>query len=136
VILIETTERHAARKRLAQRERLRCVSDFHKYSIFNIQFRLVRVRVLSLRSEFPDVRSTFAGEKTARVEPHGEKGTVTASKMQSSFVEQDGVAGNDDGSRVGPNITISLNGAPEDMEPQIFVRHVNVAAFVHQDILG
>ena len=39
-ILIEKTERHAAhspRKRLAQRERLRCASDFHKYSIFNSQ---------------------------------------------------------------------------------------------------
>jgi hypothetical protein len=33
-ILVEKTERHAA---LAQRERLRCASDFHKYSLVNIQ---------------------------------------------------------------------------------------------------
>jgi hypothetical protein len=39
-LLIEKTKRHTVhspRKRLAQRERLSCASDFHKYSIFNIQ---------------------------------------------------------------------------------------------------
>ena len=48
------------------------------------------------QSDFPKYRFSFPGAKTTRDKPHGKKETATGSEIESFFVDQDGIAKNDD----------------------------------------